>query len=471
MANQTHEGTVQQTLGPTLNADLQSALEAILGPRLSTNPTIVEQHGHGESHHPAQPPAAVAFVETEAELIQVVQLCQQYHTPMVAFGAGTSIEGQLQCVDGGLCIDFSRMNRILEVNAGDLSCVVEPGVTREQLNQYLRDQGLFFPVDPGANATLGGMVATDASGTTTIRYGGMKHNVLSLHGVLANGDTIVTGRAARKSSAGYNLTELLVGSEGTLALISRIRLKLYGIPEQILAARVCFPSVNDAVTAVISIMQYGLAVSRLEILNPCSLQAVNQYCQTSYPEQPTLFMEFHGSAAVVTEQAQAAQAMCTEHGGREFACASSEEDKKRMWHARHNAYYAALAQVPNGRGWVTDVCVPISRLADCIDATQSDLEQEGLAIPIVGHVGDGNFHLLFSIPPDDEPGLQQAQHINQRLIERAHAMGGTCTGEHGIGLGKKAYLLQEKGETTIAVMAAIKQALDPLHLLNPGKIF
>ena len=455
----------------TLNPALLDALEALLGQRLSTNPTLLEQHGHGESHHLPQPPAAVAFVESEAELVQLVQLCHQHHTPMVAFGAGTSIEGQLQCVEGGLCIDFSRMNRILEVNAGDLNCVVEPGVTREQLNQHLRDQGLFFPVDPGANATLGGMVATDASGTTTIRYGGMKHNVLNLHAVLANGDTIITGSAARKSSAGYNLTELLVGSEGTLGLISRIQLKLYGIPEQVLAARVCFPSVHDAVTTVINIMQYGLAVARLELLDARSLHAVNQYCQTDYPLQPTLFMEFHGSEAVVTEQAATAKALCDDNGGEAFVSTTSEDEKKRMWHARHNAYYAALAQVPNGRGWVTDVCVPISRLAECIDATQADLASEHLAIPIVGHVGDGNFHLLFSIPPDDNERLQQAQRINQRLIARAHELGGTCTGEHGIGLGKKQYLRMEKGSTTVAVMAAIKQALDPLHLFNPGKIF
>ncbi|RLT93992.1 FAD-binding oxidoreductase [Ketobacter sp.] len=460
-----------QSVQTHLDSTLMQALTRLLGPRLSTHPDTLQQHGHGESHHPPQPPAAVAFVQTEAELIQVAQWCHQFRTPMVAFGAGTSVEGQLQCVSGGLCIDFSQMNRILEVNNGDLNCVVEPGVTREQLNLHLRDQGLFFPVDPGANATLGGMVATNASGTTTVRYGGMKHNVLNLNGVLANGDTLVTGSAARKSSAGYNLTELLVGSEGTLALISRIQLKLYGIPEQVLAARVCFPSVQHAVTAVITLMQYGLAVARLELLDQGSLRAVNQYCGTDYPQQPTLFMEFHGSTALVAEQAATAQALCETNGGVSFVATTADDEKKRMWHARHNAYYAALAQVPNGRGWVTDVCVPISRLADCIDATQADLQQEGLSIPIVGHVGDGNFHLLFSIAPDDEPGLQQAQRINQRLIDRAHGMGGTCTGEHGIGLGKKTYLQQEKGATSVAVMAAIKQALDPLQLLNPGKIF
>lgn len=443
----------------------------ILGTRLSTHPDTCQQHGHGESHHEPAPPAAVAFVESEAELIQVVKACHQYKTPMVGFGAGTSIEGQLQCLHGGLSIDFSQMNRILQVNGPDLNCVIEPGVTREQLNHHLRDQGLFFPVDPGANATLGGMVATGASGTTTIRYGGMKHNVLALHAVLANGERMVTGSAARKSSAGYNLGDLLVGSEGTLALISRIQLKLYGIPEQVTAARVQFPDVHQAVNAVTSMLQYGLPVARMELLDAFSLRTVNQYCQTEYPEQPTLFIEFHGSTRATVEQAETAKALCEEQSGFQFVWTNTEEEKNRMWHARHNAYYAALAQVPNGKGWVTDVCVPISTLADCIDATRADLIAEQLEIPIVGHVGDGNFHLLFSIPPQDKALLHKAERINQRLIERAHSLGGTCTGEHGIGLGKKTYLQREKGATSIAVMGAIKQALDPLHLLNPGKIF
>ncbi|HAG92679.1 MAG: FAD-binding oxidoreductase [Pseudomonadales bacterium] len=456
---------------PHLVPDLHTQLSQLLGPRLSCNRDICRQHGHGESHHPPAPPAAVAFVESEAELIRVVRLCHQHHTPMVAFGAGTSVEGQLQCLEGGLCIDFSPMNRILAINAADQNCVVEPGVTREQLNHQLRHQGLFFPVDPGANASLGGMVATGASGTTTLRYGSMKHNVLSLRAVLANGECITTGSGARKSSAGYNLGDLLVGSEGTLALISAIQLKLYAIPEQVTAARVQFDSVQQAVNAVISMIQHNVPVARLELLDAGSLRAVNRYCRTHYPEQPTLFIEFHGTANALGEQVDTANTLCRAQAGFDFVWTEREEEKKQMWHARHNAYYAALAQVPDGKGWVTDVCVPLSALAECIEATQADLAGEQLDIPIVGHVGDGNFHLLFSIPPQDDRLLQKAQRINQRLIQRAHQLGGTCTGEHGIGLGKKDYLLQEKGAAGIAVMQAIKQALDPLHLLNPGKIF
>ncbi|MCP5017283.1 MAG: FAD-binding protein [Ketobacter sp.] len=456
-----------QPLAPSL----LDALNILLGQRLCTHHTVLLQHGHGESHHQPAPPAAIAYVNSADELTEIAQLCHQHRTPMTAFGAGTSVEGQLQCVAGGLCIDFSQMNRIIEVNEADLNCAVEPGVTREQLNLHLRDKGLFFPVDPGANATLGGMVATGASGTTTVRYGGMKHNVLSLNAVLANGEPIVTGTAARKSSAGYNLTELIIGSEGTLALITEIRLKLYGIPEHVLAARVQFPSVHQAVSSVMDMMQHGLPVARLELLDEFALKAVNQYCGSQYPQQPTLFIEFHGSSTSTQEHAQQAQYICQEYGGSDFAWASTEADKKRMWHARHNAYYAALAQVPNGQGWVTDVCVPISHLAQCIEDTRQDLSDQGLNIPIVGHVGDGNFHLLFSIPPDNHTLLRQALDINQRLIQRALAAGGTCTGEHGIGLGKKNYLQQEKGESTITIMKGIKQTFDPLNLLNPGKIF
>jgi len=454
-----------------LTPSLLDALINLLGQRLCTHHTVLQQHGHGESHHQPALPAAIAYVNSAGELAEIARLCHQHRTPMTAFGAGTSVEGQLQCVAGGLCIDFTQMNRIIDVNEGDLNCVVEPGVTREQLNLHLRDKGLFFPVDPGANATLGGMVATGASGTTTVRYGGMKHNVLSLNAVLANGETIITGSAARKSSAGYNLTEMIIGSEGTLALITEIRLKLYGIPEHVITARVQFPSVNQAVISVIEMMQNALPVARLELLDEFALKAVNQYCGTQYPQQPALFIEFHGSPASTQEQAQQAQRICLEHDGSDFIWASTEADKKQMWHARHNAYYAAVAQVPGGQGWVTDVCVPISRLAECIENTREDLNTQGLDIPIVGHVGDGNFHLLFSIPPDNHTLLRQALDINQRLIQRALAAGGTCTGEHGIGLGKKAYLPQEKGESTISIMKAIKQTFDPLNLLNPGKIF
>ncbi len=454
-----------------MKAELKQLLHAIFSDRYSDNASLLEQHGHGESHHPAALPDAVVFVESEAEIIETVQLCNKFHTPIVAFGGGTSVEGQVQAVQGGLCMDFTHMNRILEINSDDLDCVVEPGVTREQLNLALRDKGLFFPVDPGANATLGGMISTGASGTTTIRYGGMKHNTLALEAILSNGNKIKTGSAARKSSAGYNLTELLVGSEGTLALISKARLKLYAIPESVTAARVQFPSLNHTVTSVIEMIQHNLQLARIELLDQFAIKAVNQYCKTQYPETPTLFLEFHGTPTSTEEQASLAQQICHQHQGSEFVYSQKEEDKKTMWHARHNAYYAAIAQVPEGKGWVTDVCVPISKLAQCIEDTQQDLKQNKLSIPIVGHVGDGNFHLLFSIKEGDTQQQETAKHINQRLVERAHRLGGSCTGEHGIGLGKKSYLIAEKGQNTADLMATIKHALDPLNLLNPGKLF
>ncbi|MAR90606.1 MAG: hypothetical protein CML06_06960 [Pseudomonadales bacterium] len=450
---------------------LEETLESILGDRYSTRPAILQQHGRGESHHTPAPPAAVAYVTSSAEVLALARACHRQQTPMIAHGAGTSVEGQLQCVQGGVAVDFSTMNRILAINPGDQDCLVEPGVTREQLNLALRDQGLFFPVDPGANATLGGMAATGASGTTTLRYGGMKANVLALEAVLADGAQIQTGSAARKSSAGYNLTELLIGSEGTLALITGLRLRLHAIPPHVTTAQVGFPSVAQAVAAVIAMLQHGLHPALLELLDSAAMAAVNQYCRTRYPEQPSLFLEFHGTLDATTEQAACAETLCRDQGSTGLQWARQEEDRRRQWHARHQAYYAALAQVPHGQGWVTDVCVPLSRLAQCIEATQADLAAAQLQVPLVGHVGDGNFHLLFSIAPDDIERRAQAEAIHQRLVERAHSLGGTCTGEHGIGLGKKAFLLQEKGATTVAVMTAIKKALDPMNLLNPGKLF
>lgn len=450
--------------------EFSTRLKTLLGERCTDHATVREQHGHGESHHAVAPPDWVVFVESEADAVMLVKLCDAFRVPMIAFGAGTSIEGQLQALHGGVSVDFSRMNRILAVDVNDLSCVVEPGVTREQLNHHLRDTGLFFPVDPGANATIGGMVATSASGTTSIRYGGMKHNVMALRVALASGEVMCTGSGARKSSAGFGLTELFTGSEGTLGLITQIRLKLYGIPEAVLAARVQFPHVTHAVRGVIDLIQSGVALARIELLDHSALRAVNHYCRASYPEVPTLFLEFHGTPAAVREQAGIARILCEERDASAWWQTEDETEKKRMWHARHNAYYAALAQVPGGKGWVTDVCVPISRLADCISETQADLQQEGLQIPIVGHVGDGNFHLLFSLREGDRDALAQAQRINQRLIYRAHVMGGTCTGEHGIGMGKKQYLLEEKGEVAMAAMRAIKQAFDPKNLFNPGKV-
>lgn len=451
--------------------EFRSRLFALLGDCCTDNLSVREQHGHGESHHAVMPPDFVAYVASEADVVATVKLCAEFRVPMIPFGAGTSIEGQVQALRGGVCIDFSRMNRILQVDVDDLACVVEPGVTREQLNQYLRDTGLFFPVDPGANATVGGMIATGASGTTTIRYGGMKHNVMATRAVMANAEVLITGSGARKSSAGFNLTELLVGSEGTLAAITQARLKLYGIPESVVAVRVQFPDLMGAVRSVIALIQLGVALARIELLDQNALRAVNAYCKSGYALQSTLFMEFHGTCAAVQEQAGIARDVCEGLGGLAFAATQDEQEKKRMWHARHNAYYAALAQVPGGKGWVTDVCVPISRLADCIEQTQADLQAENLAIPIVGHVGDGNFHLLFSLREGDEQALAQARRINQRLIERAHQMGGTCTGEHGVGMGKKAWLPLEKNPSTVAAMKSIKQALDPLDLFNPGKLF
>lgn len=458
-------------MSSSFHPEFPQRLKDLLQDRCSDNLSIREQHGHGESHHAVAMPDWVVFVESEADVIAVVKLCAEYRVPIVAFGVGTSIEGQVQALKGGVCMDFSRMNRIIEVNADDLACVVEPGVTREQLNQYLRDTGLFFPVDPGANATIGGMIATGASGTTTIRYGGMKHNVLSLRAVMADGSIISTGTGARKSSAGLNLTELLVGSEGTLGLITQARLKLHGIAESMVAVRVRFPSVGSAVRSVIELIQLGVNLARIELLDQNALKAVNAYCKTEYEQQPTLFLEFHGTPAGTLEQAETARSVCDGQGGMGFVLTQDEQEKKQMWHARHNAYYAALAQVPEGKGWVTDVCVPISWLAECIEETQRDLQLEGLSIPIVGHVGDGNFHLLFSLADGDVVALTQAQRINQRLIQRAHQLGGTCTGEHGIGMGKKTYLVQEKNPATVAVMRAIKSALDPQGLFNPGKIF
>lgn len=454
----------------SIPAEFSFRLKTLFGERCTDNASVRDQHGHGESHHAVAPPDWVVFVESEADVVALVKLCDEFCVPMIPFGAGTSIEGQLQALQGGVSVDCSRMNRILAVEVNDLSCVVEPCVTREQLNHHLRDTGLFFPVDPGANATIGGMVATSASGTTTIRYGGMKHNVMALRAVLANGDVVTTGSGARKSSAGFNLTELFTGSEGTLGIITQVRLKLYGIPEAVVATRVQFPDVDRAVHAVIDLIQSGVALARIELLDHNTLRAVNRYCKTAYPEMPTLFLECHGTPAAVQEQADMARILCEEHAADGWVQTENEAEKKRMWHARHNAYYAALAQVPGGKGWVTDVCVPVSRLADCIGETQADLRQEGLQIPIVGHVGDGNFHLLFSLQEDDHEALAQAQRINQRLIRRAHDMGGTCTGEHGIGMGKKQYLLEEKGEVAVAAMRAIKQALDPKNLFNPGKI-
>lgn len=447
-----------------------AALRQLLGDRLSTAQALREQHGRGEAYHAPHPPEAVAFARSTEEVSRIVEICAEHGLPVVAFGAGTSLEGHVAALQGGVSVDLTQMNRILEVHAEDLDVRVEPGVTRKQLNAHLRDTGLFFPIDPGADATLGGMAATRASGTNAVRYGTMKENVLGLTVVLADGRVIRTGGRARKSSAGYDLTRLFVGSEGTLGIITELTLKLYGVPEAISSAVCSFPSVENAVQAVILTIQAGIPVARIELLDEQQMKGCIGFSKLEgYRVAPTLFYEFHGSEAGVQEQAELAAAIAGDHGGGDFQWATRPEDRSRLWQARHDSYYAALSLRPGCKGWATDVCVPISRLADCIRETREDVAAAGLLAPIVGHVGDGNFHLLMLIDPDDPAELEQAERLNKRLVRRAIAMGGTCTGEHGVGYGKMDSLAEEAGDA-VTVMAAIKRALDPKGILNPGKV-
>ena len=444
-------------------------LRKLLGDRLSDSAALREQHGRDESWHPPCPPDAVGFPESTAEVSEVARICSRHALPIVPYGAGTSLEGQLVAESGGLSLDFSRMNRVLEVNEEDLDARVQPGVTRKQLNDWLRPGGLFFPIDPGADASIGGMVATRASGTNAVRYGTMRENVLGLELVLAGGRTIRTARRARKSAAGYDLTRLFVGSEGTLGIVTEISLRLYGLPEATSAGVVAFPDIGAAVETTIETIQTGIPVARIELLDALQMRAVNRYSKLDYAEAPTLFLEFHGSPAGVREQAEEFGEVAGSHGAGEFLWATEPEERTRLWQARHDAYYAALALRPGCKGWTTDVCVPISRLADCILETQRDLERSFLTAPLVGHVGDGNFHTLLLVDPDDPDELAEAKRLNDRMIERALAADGTCTGEHGIGLGKREYLRSELGEA-VDVMSAIKRALDPDNLMNPGKL-
>jgi D-lactate dehydrogenase (cytochrome) len=447
-----------------------AALSALLGARLTTAAAIREAHGRDESWHAVAMPDAVAFSETTEEVAAIMRICAAHGMPVIPFGAGTSLEGHVSAVHGGLSLDLSRMDRIIEVNAADLDVRVEAGVTRKALNDYLRDTGLFFPIDPGANATLGGMAATRASGTNAVRYGTMRENVLALTAVMADGSIIRTGTRARKSSAGYDLTRLLIGSEGTLGIITELTLRLYGIPGAVRSGVVPFASIEGAVDAVIETIQSGLPVARIEILDPLSIRACNAYSKLTLAEAPTLFVEFHGTEASVAEQADRFGAIAAGHGGAEAEWASKAEERTRLWEARHNAYYAALAFQPGKKGMVTDVCVPISRLAEAISGTLADLETSFLKAPIVGHVGDGNFHMLLLMDPSDPRDLAEATRIHDLMVARALSLGGTCTGEHGIGEGKIKFLEAEHGPG-VAVMRAIKQALDPKGILNPGKIF
>lgn len=460
------------TLSDTIAANAAvviAALQAMLGDRLSLSQAVREQHGRGETWHHAKAPDAVAFAESTAEVQAIVRLCAEHRVPVIAFGTGTSLEGHVAAEQGGICIDLSRMDKILEVHPEDMDVRVQPGVRRKQLNEYLRDTGLFFPIDPGADASLGGMTATRASGTNAVRYGTMRENVLSLEVVLADGRVIRTARRARKSSAGYDLTRLFIGSEGTLGVITEITLKLYGIPEAVSAAVCPFASLEGAVNAVIETIQSGIPVARIEILDDVQMQDLNAYSGLSLPERDTLFLEFHGTEAGVKEQARMVQEITASHGGEDFQWTVKPEERTKLWQARHDAAYAAKAAVPGGELWATDVCVPISRLAECILETKQDLEASFLRAPIVGHVGDGNFHVAFVLRPDRPEEFEEATRLNDRLIQRALAMDGTCTGEHGVGTGKIKYLQAELGDS-VSVMRQVKLALDPHNLMNPGKI-
>jgi len=453
-------------------AALVRDLAELLGERCSTNATQLEHHGHGESWHEPGEPDVVVFPASTDEVSAIVRVAARHGSPIVPFGAGSSLEGGVNPVRGGVSLDLTRMNRVLRVSAEDLDATVEAGVTHRQLNRALASTGAAFWVDPGADATIGGMAATRASGTTAVRYGTMREVVLGLTVVLADGRVIRTGGRARKSAAGYDLTRLFVGSEGTLGVITEITVRLFGQPEAVSAAVCSFDAIEPAVRAVIQTMQFGIPVARIELLDEVQIDAVNRYSKLSYPVKPTLLFEFHAtSAAGAAEHATAVQEIAAEHGGTEFRWATTTEDRAALWAARHNTYYAAMAMRPGGKAWVTDVCVPISALAQCIVETKADLTASRAFAPLVGHVGDGNFHLNFVLDPADHRQVEEVKALNARLVARALRLGGTCTGEHGIGLGKQRYLVDEHGEDAVAVMRVLKQALDPQGLMNPGKIF
>lgn len=447
-----------------------AALQAQFGKQLSVNQTIREQHGHTMTWLANQPPDAVLTAYDKQDVATAVAICSEYQMPVIAFGIGSSLEGQLNAPFGGLCIDMHTMDAILRVDSEDLTVTVQPGVTREQLNHYLRDTGLFFPIDPGANASIGGMVATRASGTNAVRYGTMKDVVLALEVVTATGAIIRTGTRAKKSAAGYDLTRLMIGSEGTLGIVTEVTLKLFGLSECIGSGICHFQTVEDACQAVMLTIQMCLPIARIELLDALQVKACNLYDQLDLLETPTLFVEFHGSEASVHEQAQTFTEIIEEFGGSDFVWDTDEAERKRLWQARHNAYYASSALRPEASALSTDACVPISRLAECVSATAKDIAASGMIGPIVGHVGDGNFHVLLLVNTDDPLEIETADGIISRLAIRAIEMEGTCTGEHGIGQGKQKYMAQEHGEA-IAMMQAIKAALDPKNILNPGKIW
>ncbi len=441
------------------------------GERFSTGEAVRLQHGKGEAWHKARPPDGVVFCATTEEVATVVSLCAEHRVPIVPFAAGTSLEGQLCCIKGGISVDVNGLNQVLEVNADDLDVLVEAGVTRKQLNTDLRDLGLFFPIDPGADASLGGMAATRASGTNAVRYGTMRENVLGVTAVMPDGQIARFGGRARKSAAGYDLTRLLVGSEGTLGIITELRLRVHGIPEAISAAVCPFATLEGAVRTVIETIQMGVPVARVELLDELQMGACIRYSKLEgVSETPTLFFEFHGSDTGVAEQAETVRELAQANGGGTFQWTANAEERNRLWQARHDVYYAALALRPGFKAIATDVCVPISKLADAILDARADIEASGLIAPIVGHVGDGNFHVQYMIDPDDAEEVAKAQALNARMVDRALAVGGTCTGEHGVGIGKIDKVLKEH-PTAIPYWAAIKRTLDPDGIMNPGKIF
>ena len=444
-------------------------LMEMFGEDVTTSASVCERHGTDESFHLPHSPDVVVFARSTEQVSQIVKLCAKYRAPVIAYGTGTSLEGHVAALYGGVCVDLSKMKTVVKVNQEDLDCTVQAGVTRKQLNEYLRDTGLFFAVDPGADASIGGMASTRASGTNAVRYGTMRETVISLKVVLPDGRVIETARRGRKSAAGYDLTRLFVGSEGTLGIITEVTLRLFGIPEAIASAVCSFPTIDDAVNSVILSIQSGIPVARIELLDDITMRGINSFSKTDYPVAQTLFYEFHGSEAGVEEQSRQAQEIAAEFGGGNFQWETLPEDRTRLWQARHDALYAMNALRPGSKPMVTDVCVPISRLAECIQATKQDHEGSSITAPIAGHVGDGNFHVVYLVDPNDEMEIKEAADLHERLVMRALAMDGTCTGEHGIGYGKIEFLNAELGEG-VAIMRDIKRALDPDNIMNPGKI-
>lgn len=451
--------------------ELVAALQARLGDRCTTALVVREQHGRDESSFDVPPPGAVVFAQSSAEVAFVVQQAARFGVPVIPFGVGTSLEGHLLAVQGGISLDVSRMNEVLRINAEDLTVTVQPGVTRKQLNEAVKSTGLFFPIDPGADATLGGMAATRASGTNAVRYGTMRENVLALEVVTASGEIIRTGTHAKKSSAGYDLTRLMVGSEGTLGVITEVTVKLYPLPEAVMAATCSFASLADAVNTTIQIIQLGVPIARCELLDANTIRIVNQHSKLSLREGAMLLMEFHGSPASVQEQVDTVQAIASDFGGKTFEWAKTPEERTKLWTARHNAYFAGVQSRPGCRAITTDTCVPISKLAEALLDSVTEAQESGIPYFLVGHVGDGNFHMGYLIDPTIPAERETAERLNHQLVERALKLGGTCTGEHGVGLHKMDFLMDETGAGAVDMMRTIKRALDPLNIMNPGKIF